>query len=190
MSKLARLESLRLLSGLVSARQLQREYFPFSRLNSGLPRGAISEFSGALGSGKTEFILNFLAENPKLRSFWVEDMLSIYPRSFPSYGVTPERVLFTVTDRNWLWSLQQAIRSQLFDVFVLSLHQEATLDAKALRKLQLEIHRTQASLLILSPKPLHWAAWALTYQCKVHRLFGIPQVQFLKPHHLSQEENS
>lgn len=176
MSSLARL---RALPGVLPSVPAPRESLPFTGLKGGIPRGAVIEVCGPHGSGKTEFVLKFLAENPKLRVAWIEDQLSVYPMALPQYGVGLDRVLFVDAGKELLWTAHQILRSRIFKVVVISCA-EAKLDghdgAIELRRLQLSAEQTGSTLVLLSEEPTREGAWPISLQVKVQR----PQLHILK----------
>src|SRR5271166_968416 len=71
--------------------RLRKEVYDFSMRAEGFPRGAIVELTR---SGKTEVMVQFLAENPQLRIAWIEEEFTIYPCAVAQRNVAPERLLF------------------------------------------------------------------------------------------------
>jgi hypothetical protein len=155
----------------------RRESFALSCLKGGIARGALTEVSGPAGGGKTEVVLRFLAENPKLRAAWIEEALSVYPCAFPLHGVNLNRVLF-VRDpgTHAVWAAQQILRSGIFPVVVLAVKALAELD---LRRLQLAAEQSNASVLLLSEEPAR-GAWAIGHQLEIRRQETSVQVGLLK----------
>jgi hypothetical protein len=150
----------------------ENEFFPFSLLGTGLPRGALIELSGGSGGGKTEAILRFLSENPSLRAGWVESRFSLFPGALPQWGVSLERLLFVeAAGKRALWAAHQLLSSQLFSVVVLSLEESPSEDRSelALRRLQLAAGRARACVLLLADKPHGGAAWPIAVRLRVRR---------------------
>ncbi|MEK6578314.1 MAG: hypothetical protein AABZ55_03730 [Bdellovibrionota bacterium] len=162
-----------------------REAYPFSQVEGGIPRGALTEISGRPGSGKTEVILSFLAENPSARIAWIEKSFNAYPCAFAQRGVGLERVLFVDSNANSkeaLWSAHQIIRSQIFEVVILSFQSlgqtgsgvkspsvEDDFDATGLRRLQLAAEKSRVSLILLLEEPSKVTKWSLFLQLQVSR---------------------
>ena len=144
----------------------QREVLPFSLLQSGIPRGAITEISGLAGGGKTEAVLRLLAENPEIKVAWIEANFTLYPCRMAQQKVALERVLFVETSAEYLWVTQQVLRSQLFSVVVLvaPVPQEAIL-----RRLQIAAERAKASVVFLTEYPTRQGTWPIQVQLQAQR---------------------
>ncbi len=151
---------------------------------SGFPIGALSEVCGTLGSGKTEILLKFLAENPHLRVAWVEEEFSVYPCAFPQRHVALERVFFvdasgssrkvsssgtTQGEKLALWVVHQILQSQVFGVVVVSASISERIAAVTLRRLQLLAEKSRCSVILLTESPTRWASWAIQLQLQVER---------------------
>ena len=95
----------------------EKEKYEFSLCPGGLPRGVLIELAGF---GKTEVLIQFLKENPKLRVAWIEESLTIYPSAVAQRSVALSRVLFIEAHAEIFWATYQVLRSNLFDCVVLS----------------------------------------------------------------------
>jgi len=159
----SRLEQARtLLAGAAASAPARDSYF-FSALQSGVPKGALTQISSAPGSGKTRLTLRFLAEQPQLRTAWIEELLTVYPCAFPQHGVNLERILFIETgEKDFEWTVLQAIRSRLFGVIVLN--NQNDLDSVSLRRTQIAAEQSGSSVIFLSDKPLTKGNWPLSLQ--------------------------
>lgn len=146
-----------------------REVLPFSILKEGIPRGAITEISGTPGSGKSEFLLRFLAEHASLKTAWIEDQFTAYPCAFPQMGVSLERVLFAEAGAESLWTAQQILRSQLFGAVVLSPQTSLRINEIQLRRLQLAAKQSNAALILLPEYPTIQGAWPISLQIQYFR---------------------
>jgi hypothetical protein len=131
-----------------------------------IPRGAITEVSGTLGSGRTELVLQFLSEHPELRVAWIEEELSIYPCAFPQHGVGMERVLFVDAGPEALACAYQVLSSQIFEVVVLNARIQ---EEVALKRFQFAAEKAGVCLLLLSEQPRREGAWPITLQIEVSR---------------------
>ena len=139
----------------------------FSHLEEGIPRGAITEVSGRSGSGKTELVLKFLAENPEARVAWIEEELTIYPCAFPQNRVGLERVLFIDAPfGKKLWTAHQILRSGACPIVVIDAQ---GLNEADLRRLQLAAEKTDAVVILLSQTPSERGAWPIAAQLVVDR---------------------
>jgi hypothetical protein len=148
------------LRALVHAK-IQKESLSSSYLTSGIPKGAITEISGA---GKTEFVLKFLAEHPELKVAWVEKSFSAYPVGFLQRNVSLGRMFFVEAAQNTNWVALQVLRAQIFSVVVIYSDE---IDIKALRRIQIASEKCQATTIWLSTKPS--ASWPVSLQLKVQR---------------------
>jgi len=168
------LESLRSLIKSVE-KPARRERFPFSSVAPGIPRGAIIEIAGA---GKTEVIIQFLAENPTLRVAWVEDHMTVYPCAIVQRRVALHRLLFIEARREVIWALLQVLRSGLFECVVVSSKEK--FNENSLRRLQLEAEKAHVGFFLLSEKQSN--AWPIAMKLKVDRqrlnLGSSPQIHF------------
>lgn len=151
-----------------------RGAFPFSLLSEqkGIPRGALTEISGHLGSGKSEAVLTLLRENPDVRAAWIESDFNLYPCAFPQRGVQLSRVLFNVTaeEESDLWSVCQIVQSQLFPIVIFSLPAETS--EIALRRLQIFAEKSKAAVILLTEQPLKTGGWTLSLRCEASRIFN------------------
>ena len=95
------IEALRQLPTMVRAEDLAPLSYQCSVVPCALPRQGLVEICGALGSGKTELILQFLKEFPELRVAWVEDEFSINPAIFPRWGIPLSRLAFAQGDADF-----------------------------------------------------------------------------------------
>lgn len=147
----------------------RKDSLAFSEMESGIPRGAITELSGAHGCGKTDFVLRLIAENPKVHIAWVEDELSIYPCAFEQRGVQLGRVLFAEAQDQALWTALQMLRSGIFGIVVVSVSPQQQLEQLELRRLQLAAEQVNASVILLSEAPTMHGAWPISLQLEVRK---------------------
>jgi hypothetical protein len=143
----------------------EREKYEFSLLPGGVPRGVLIELAGL---GKTEVIVQFLRENPKLRVAWIEESLTIYPCAVAQRNVALSRLLFIEASSEIFWATFQVLRSNLFDCVVIS--SKRILDEKNLRRMQLESEKGNSGIFLLTEE-LH-KAWPIALQLKVSRGLG------------------
>ena len=132
-----------------------------------LPKGALSEISGTLGSGKTELFLKYLAKQPPSnRIGWIEEQLTIYPCSFLQFGIDLEQVLFAEAAENSLWTATQMLRSRLFKTVAII---SKKLDSVSLRRLQLDAEKSGTSVVLLQNTPTLEGAWPIACQIHIQR---------------------
>ena len=144
-----------------------RSHFDFSLLQpTGIPRGALTEISGAHGAGKTEVVLQFLAEHTEVRTAWIEDKMTAYPVAFPQNGVALNRVLFAQAGRDPLWTAHQILRSGIFPIVVLM---AGAINELELRRLQLSAEKSDSSVITLTEKPTLTRTWPIRLQLAVSR---------------------
>lgn len=125
----------------------EKENLSCSLLESGIPKGVITEITG---TGKTEFVLAFLREHPTLRVAWIEENFSVYPFGFMQRNVSLDRILFVESGTSdTLWSVLQVLKSQIFSVVVVYAE---NLDLMALRKIQLASEKSGSATLWLTAK--------------------------------------
>lgn len=148
------LEELRARLGVFDT-HFQRESLPFSRLASGLPRGALVELTGA---GKTSVAAQFLAENAGLRAAWVESRFSLLPSAFPQRSVQLEKIFFVEGGKQSAWAAATILRAQLFPVLV---YHAPYGEERELRRFQLLAERSNTTMLLLGQKPLASSAWPI-----------------------------
>ena len=165
-----RLEKLRSISGVLKNLPPAREALFWEKADALVPRGALTEISGPIGSGKTEAVLNFLAEHQQSlgRVAWIEDRFTAYPTGFLQQGVDLSRLLFIEGGNESVWAAHQVLRSQVFGAVVLFVR-ESTLSASEprieLRRLQLSAEQSNACVFLLTHQPRpQGASWPLALQ--------------------------
>lgn len=146
----------------------RKTFFNFSQIKDGIPKGALIEFSGASGSGKTSAVLKLLAENPGSRVAWIEEDFTIYPCSVEQSGVELSRVLFIEAQKRdeLLWNAQQILRTSVFGFVVLQ--PSEPLDELVLRRLQLAAGKSRSSVILLSERPSNVGSWPISVQVEVN----------------------
>ncbi len=112
-----------------------------------LPKGAITQISG---HGKTEFVVQWIAEHSDLRVAWIEDGISIFPYGFLQRRVSLHRVLFIEAESHFNWVVLEILRSQTFPVVVVYVE---NLELKVLRRIQLASEKCDITTLWLSKEP-------------------------------------
>jgi len=157
--------SIELLSESGQVYQHELRSWPFSVLEYGLPQGALIQIGGALGGGKTELLLNFLAENSQIQVGWIESLFTVYPAAFCSHKIDLRRILFLETD-SFEWAAQQLLESKLFPLVILSAVIENVI---VLRRLQIAAEKAQASVVLLTEQCSTKNAWPISVQLYVRR---------------------
>lgn len=132
-------------------------------------RSTLTEISGGLGGGKTEFTLRLLAENPSLRVAWISSG-EISPGAFEQWGIPLHRVVFIEAGKNALWSAHQLLRSQLFPILVLDpVSNSEPFSAIELRRLQLASEKAQSATILLRETPSKKDTWPISLQLEISR---------------------
>ncbi|MGE0614031.1 MAG: hypothetical protein AB7P04_00185 [Bacteriovoracia bacterium] len=159
---------------------------PQSEFRDTIPCGALTEVSGPLGGGKTEWVLSFLRENRDLTAAWVESDFTLYPCTLEESRIALSRVLFVQpTPARVLATVLTIVRSQVYPAVVLGAaglgDEIRALDELSLRKLQLAALKSKTILFLLqtTPSPNHWA---ISRRIRVSRnpRTGAPEVFNLK----------
>ena len=124
--------------------QVRGDYLLSESLPEGIPRGVICEFTGC---ARTEIILDLLKSNPGLFVFWAERSLTIFPTALHQRGIDLKQVLMAETGLLFFQSIRKALKSKVFDCFVLSgeIH-----EVKILRALQIFAKESNAYVFFLS----------------------------------------
>lgn len=130
----------------------------FSHLNAQVAQGALTEWSGA---AKTEALFCFLKEHTSKKVVWIEPQFTLYPPSMLQRGININNILFIETPCEFIWSCFQILKSQAFDILVLSLSRHLT--EKCLRRLQIATEKTQMVFMLLCTEP-HPTAWPIRHQ--------------------------
>lgn len=136
----------------------KKEAWCFSKFPTGIPKGAITEICG---QGKTEFILQFLAEQPTLNVAWIEENFSIFPFGVSQRKIRLQRILFVDAREELEWVTLQVLRAQVFPLVILY---GEDFDSQALRRIQLAAEKSDAAAIWLSPEPHDHFAISLQVQ--------------------------
>ncbi len=116
------------------------------------------------GNGKTELVIQLLAENPHIQAAWVEAVLSIYPCAILQRQVTLDRLLFNEAGKDVAWVTLQLLRSQFFQIVIVD---TARCDLTILRRFQLTTEQANCGLILLSDSLQ--SAWPIRMQLHVQR---------------------
>lgn len=162
----ARAYSLEELKALVHSNYKEKEVIPSTAIPQGLPKGGVVEVSG---NGKTEFIVQFLSENPQLRAVWLESGTGgdINPYGIFQRKTSLSRILFVQPEREAVWTLLQVLRSSLFGAVIVDDQRQRL----PLRALQLAAEKAKASVFLLS-ETLQKNAWSLSMQVRTEKIEG------------------
>lgn len=132
-------------------RVTEKESVTCPGLESGLPKGAITEISGV---GKTEFVSQFLAQHKDLKVAWIEESFSVFPVGFLQRGLNLENVLFIEAGESLVWSTLQVLKAQIFPVVVIYAEE---MNLKNLRRVQVMSERAGSVVIWLTTKVQgHW----------------------------------
>ena len=126
-----------------------------------LPRGAITE---VVGSGKTEFMVEFLQKNSSLRAVWIEQELTINPVAIAQRGVNIERILFVQAEKDFVWGIEESVRSGIFPIVLAT---NVYPEEKPLRRLQLNAEKAKCALVFLNDFPS--GMWPISLSLKINQ---------------------
>lgn len=170
------IETLRLLPGVMKSVPVKK-WLPFSVLekaatspgvdikSAGVPVGGIVEIQGPLGGGRTEVVLQFLKEHPKLKVGWIEEKFTFYPPVLAQYLVEWARVVFVEAHDQSEWSALRILQAQVFPIVVMV---ETEYSEVGFRKLQLAAERGGASVFWLhSGSVIVPQKWAISLSLRV-----------------------
>lgn len=160
-----KLDQLKQLKAIIHPGQLNQNgsiYYQKAALE--LPKASLIEVAG---SGKTQFIVDLIKEQPQFQVFWWECPFQLYPPELYAQGLCLEHILFSDTQENGIWALQTALKSTYFDLVVA--HQEQ-FSLKELRRFQLAIKNSKALFCWLSPQ-LHYD-WPVRKHIQVEKKDG------------------
>jgi hypothetical protein len=154
------LQDLRARIGALESR-FRKETLPYSRLAEGIPRSALVEISG---SGKTEALVQFLAEHPQIPVAWIEARFSLFPTALQQRQAKLENLLFIEGKAECAWAATTVLRSQLFPLVA---YHAPYGDEKELRRFQLLAERSRATMFLLAESPAE-NAWPIALSLAVH----------------------
>ena len=136
-----------------------REFVPCSSVAGGIPRGVLCEVSG---NARTEWIVQLMVQNPLLKTFWAEEKLSLLPTALYQRGVNLNQVLIAETGDKLFQAIRKAMKSGVFECFVLP---GVITEIKMLKALPLFAREANACVFFLSKSPKN--AWAIPFQLEV-----------------------
>ncbi len=138
-----------------------RECLHTSLLESGVPRGAITQICGF---GKTEAAVQLIKDNAEFKAAWIESEFELNPLGVAQRDVDLTRILFAEAGEHMVWTCHQILKSNLYPIVILK---SAPLDDFLLRKLQLAAEKSQTALVILTED--FSASWPISLMLKAHR---------------------
>ena len=147
-------QKLELLKKLPEFQKLKKSSIAFSLVPHGIPKGALTEICGL--SGKTQWVLKLLQENPWLSTVWIEKQIEFFPLSYMQATKLETPILFIEAGDSELWATLQVLRSGLFNLCVLH---EVCFSQKILRRLQLEAETQNSSIIFLNTSPHKVGQW-------------------------------
>lgn len=135
---------------------LKTGFAPLDRflVSSGIPKGALSLFKGALGTGSTSLWLDTAAEVVKAGRWvaWVNESTPLLPQSLQHKGINLSRFIAVDavdSDEKLFWTLQELMSTALFGLIGCDLGERA-LKEHQLRKLHVQARDSQVALVFLS----------------------------------------
>jgi hypothetical protein len=136
----------------------EREFFRAPGIPLGIPRGAIVEITG---ERKTEWLIQWLRENPLLHALWLEQEQTLFPPALQQRGVALERITFGAVEDLYP-ALRRAIQSQVFEALIAP---SVFTELRVLKGLQLLSEKANATL-FLTAKKLR-SAWPISVQLEI-----------------------
>lgn len=136
------------------------DYFRSSSIPRGVPKGAIIEL---MGTAKTEWLAHFFSENAEVRTFWIEDKLTLLPTALSQRGVNLANVCIAHAPENLFKAVRVALRSQVFHCLVLPFVFE---EERELKALQLLTEKANATAFVLSQTRSSF--WPITAQFEIN----------------------
>ena len=119
-----------------------------------LPQGALVEWCGDAAESA---LCHFFRRFPETQLAWMQRKITVYPPALPERGVALKRVFFLEVEASsdWAWSLQQCLRSGLFQ-FVVAYTEDLPEKRQDLflRKCQLLGERSRTTTCLVSRKPI------------------------------------
>ena len=148
---------------LISSQQSfhQRECLHTSLVETGIPRGALTQICGF---GKTEAAVQIIKDNPEFKAAWIESEFELNPLAVAQRDVDLTRILFAEAGEHMIWTCHQILKSHLYPIVILK---SAPMDDFLLRKLQLAAEKSQTSLIILTET--FSASWPISLMLKAQR---------------------
>ena len=119
----------------------------------GLPLGAITHIEG---QGRTEALLQLLAQHPGMKAAWVEERLSAYPPGFVQRGVNLNLLLFVQGGEQFHWALTQLVRSQVFPLVAVASPLKGELEMK-----RLQLAAEKSGTVVLALADIEGPAWPI-----------------------------
>lgn len=161
---------LRLLIGASPADNRPRN--SFSLYPAGFYTGSFIELTGP---SKTEFVALFLKENPKIKTAWVEESITINPYALKQKLVDLNNILFVEGKRETAWCLNQVLSSGCFQTVVT---QNCGFSEKDLRRFQLLSEKSHSHFFLLSDVTA--ASWIPHLQLKICKTVNTWDIQTLR----------
>ncbi len=138
-----------------------------------IPKGAVVEI---LGNKKYEWFIQFLIQNPEIKTFWAEKEQQVLPTALQQRGLNLDRITFGIFGEDSYLSLRKVIQSQVFDVIISpNLFQEL----KLLRAFQLMTEKSNNTLFLVGQKTAS-TAWPISLQLDISKKGKGIDVEILK----------
>lgn len=156
-----RISKLKLLLGELET-PTPKEFLKAPQLPMGLPRGCLVELLGPL---KTEWLIQFLKDQPEFRIFWAERDPQILPTALHQRGLDLSQVTFAHLADDLFLPLRRILQSQLYQVVIAPQRFE---EIRVLKTLQLLTEKSN-SLLFFMGQHSPSKAWPISVQLEIHR---------------------
>lgn len=138
-----------------------------------IPKGAVVEI---LGNRKYEWFIQFLKQNPEIKTFWAEKEQHVLPTALQQRGLNLDQITFGVFGEDSYLSLRKVIQSQVFDVII---SPNVFKELKLLRAFQLMTEKSNNTLFLVGQKtPSN--AWPISLQLDISKKGKGLEIEILK----------
>jgi len=156
-----RVSKLKLLLGELET-PTQKEFLKAPQLPRGLPKGCVVELLGPL---KTEWLIQFLKDQPEFRIFWAERDPQILPTALSQRGLDLTRVTFGHLGEDLFLPLRRVLQSQLYQAVIAPQRFD---EVRVLKTFQLLTEKSN-SVLFLMGQHSPSRAWPISVQLEIQK---------------------
>lgn len=154
-----KIQKLKLILGEFSSPPV-KDHLPSPAMGPGIPRGVLVELCG---STPILWLMHFLAQNPKLRTFWIEKKSEVLPTALQQRGVDLRNVTFARLTDDLKKPLRRVIQSQAYDVIIAP---NDFKEDRTLRAFQLLNEKANSVFFLLAQKKIS-SAWPISLQLQI-----------------------